>query len=1464
MSEIVVLPFAADADVERFRRALVSSLEERAGDATTHRVVITPLNGDRESTSGDAERVVVVAVEASPEGLRRLWQAGLEHPAIASDARGFVIIGRAPIGFGEPDPSLALPATLTRLFDRPRPDPAWRLADVSVSDALAAAAGRPDGDDRPVYALREADGLDAPTTREAAALEGHYRTLVDRLFPTPRRRPVAVPDMAAPVERQLHVEISSGDPRPFELDEAPGVVVLVAPSGAGKSVFVRGLAERRHLPIVRLSTVSAPEQLARRLRAATVADGRLRCVIDEFEASAAWLGHMKQATFAEELVDALREIRESRGATEFDLVLALRPSEHVETLIAALRALGPVTPVRLARLDTKLAHDFARTHVGDDAGILLRRLDEIGVTAHREDLRFFGDLCAHWRLAPDEFTADPVAVMGFGMDRRLAPADKTTTWSAPARRETAAAVAFAGTLTNRLRVAALDTPHDPNCLTETELVRLTREDRRRLWDTLSVDRVFESDTVSTGFQHESDREFLAAEHLAALPSHLVARWMVVGDGEHARVPFSLRAVARWLLLRAPEERVRWLLKVEPTLVVEALPWLRPELQAPAVEALIAAHRAGRFPIWEAEFRLADGFTLHGSGVRELLTSTLSHAADRFVRRFAARALSHLQDPSVAALLADLALDPAEETDVRVAAAASVVQLGDDAAIRSLEPLLDLAPAEDPDLELRGLALRALWPRYIDARRLFGALEPWPKREYFGAYAGLFWHAAETLAGIRAADLPIAVEWAAGKLTDPDVIWVGESTGQDVARFALELARRALALRSPGDVGSPWVELCIRAMRYRQVEALRRPQDQDLWRTATRAFVSRMVSPREIDVLLTAEILGREDLDWVLAEAELPNASRAWATLAVHLWHPEVRPELVDAIRALPGAVEAAPHWFGTIELDGERELNRQVTTEPVATPAEPQAPPSAAAILSMDYARAGDRWVDLHWWALCQCEWQRLHGGSVDAFRLPGAPGLDTPDEGRVIDAATEFIASLGATPEHLTGQRLGDTAPARAFGTLAIHAPDRLRALGPEVLGAWAPLAVDGFPPDDRGPWLRLLWAEAPMALRAALHQVAGDDSSSSVIGRTLTELDRPAAIELAFEFLEADGLAESVRRVVLGVTLERDEAARTRARAWALAHLERAGVETALLQLDPEPVLVRHLLANGRAEHAARLLSTHHDQVGVRRGRVSTLEKLSLNERAALVEALLALESRRDAFSSRALTRTLIQSLVDTGEVAALTDLASRHPEFQPDAERARVQRAQLDWRPPTLEDLIAGSPRIDTIEGLQRRTLDALEEIQRFDLDGDCAYTEGLWNEASLKQETDLRNWLKVQLNLRVPAGVIVARAEGEQREGRQRTDLVVERTEGNRALRVVVEVKRAPDAAPGTVPAKGYTQLAGYLDALAGLAEVRGILVVFIADARRKGEWIKALAGSKDRLAGFVFCVPPRPGKRGQKT
>ena len=512
--------------------------------------------------------------------------------------------------------------------------------------------------------------------------------------------------------------------------------------------------------------------------------------------------------------------------------------------------------------------------------------------------------------------------------------------------------------------------------------------------------------------------------------------------------------------------------------------------------------------------------------------------------------------------------------------------------------------------------------------------------------------------------------------------------------------RALALRAPNDFGAPWLELCARAIECGLVRTLRRPQDTKFWRAAARLHVSRLSDPDDIFPMLDTGVVDATDLDWVLEEAKAPGSLRQWVMLAVTLWHPQTRPELFDAIHALPGAVELAPYWFKPIALDSDEaqraraDLHRR-EPKPAAEAPTPPEPPPVRTILSMSFAQPDQRWLAVHQQALCRSEWRDLHCGSVDAFTLPGAPAVTSPEAQALLDAASEFIESAEPALARWSRERPKwnfDASAACALGTLAIHAPERLLALGPALLGAWAPLALGSSPPDDRGPWLRLLWAEAPAALRDALRQVAGDTMSGGSLRRALTELDRAAAIELALELLDTDTTADAVCCDLLFLLFDRGDA--LQARTWALAHLDRDGIELTLVRHDPEPVHLRQLLTTGRAEEAARLLARTHDRLGLRTGHLATLEKLSPAERAALVDALLAVARTLPVsgfialsdITLRGLAQALLRGLVDAGEVAALTDLAKRHPELQPEAERARVQRAQLDWKPPTLESLIA----------------------------------------------------------------------------------------------------------------------------------------------------------------------------------
>ncbi len=109
-------------------------------------------------------------------------------------------------------------------------------------------------------------------------------------------------------------------------------------------------------------------------------------------------------------------------------------------------------------------------------------------------------------------------------------------------------------------------------------------------------------------------------------------------------------------------------------------------------------------------------------------------------------------------LADLALDAsnANPLHIRINAAYAVIRIGDDATKARLKPLATGQAGEDPDDELKGCGLRAVWPSHMTAEELFDVLTP-PKRQVFTGSYQMFLHSgvAEYL---QESHLPKALAW----------------------------------------------------------------------------------------------------------------------------------------------------------------------------------------------------------------------------------------------------------------------------------------------------------------------------------------------------------------------------------------------------------------------------------------------------------------------------------------------------------------------------------------------------------------------------------------------------------------------------------------------------------------------------------------------------------------------------------
>jgi predicted NACHT family NTPase len=107
-------------------------------------------------------------------------------------------------------------------------------------------------------------------------------------------------------------------------------------------------------------------------------------------------------------------------------------------------------------------------------------------------------------------------------------------------------------------------------------------------------------------------------------------------------------------------------------------------------------------------------------------------------------------------LADIALDPSADRALRNSAAAAAADVGSLEVRARLKPLAFGEACDDPDDELKGSGLRALWPDSITAAELFPLLTPPKQANLSSAYSRfLYDHVIEKL---PVQDLPRALDW----------------------------------------------------------------------------------------------------------------------------------------------------------------------------------------------------------------------------------------------------------------------------------------------------------------------------------------------------------------------------------------------------------------------------------------------------------------------------------------------------------------------------------------------------------------------------------------------------------------------------------------------------------------------------------------------------------------------------------
>lgn len=243
-------------------------------------------------------------------------------------------------------------------------------------------------------------------------------------------------------------------------------------------------------------------------------------------------------------------------------------------------------------------------------------------------------------------------------------------------------------------------------------------DKHLLRETVSMTALFTGQGRDRlGFAHYSFAEFLAAWYLRRTDNEADRLLDILRYARSSPLVPRLRETAAWLasLHRPVMER---LLSEEPAVLLH-------------VDGA-ALTDADKFRLTQALLGRCANRALYPHDLPQCALRKLAHpgladqlrpwindrAQSRQARELAIALAQWCTVKPLADALVRIALDSAEDYDLRVAATRAVVRIGEEAALKALRPLALGQAGPDPDRRLRDLALYGLWPKHLTAEEFF--------------------------------------------------------------------------------------------------------------------------------------------------------------------------------------------------------------------------------------------------------------------------------------------------------------------------------------------------------------------------------------------------------------------------------------------------------------------------------------------------------------------------------------------------------------------------------------------------------------------------------------------------------------------------------------------------------------------------------------------------------------------------
>jgi len=263
-----------------------------------------------------------------------------------------------------------------------------------------------------------------------------------------------------------------------------------------------------------------------------------------------------------------------------------------------------------------------------------------------------------------------------------------------------------------------------------------------------------------GWAHQTYAEFLTSRYVKkhGMPIKQVRPLIFHPSNQGRKLVPQLHEVAAWMAVTNSDVLGAVATSDPEALLGAAAASLSGEQREAVVDSLLRQASAGRtlhlqWGRYGSYHKL--GHPRLAAQLRPYLTDSQKTQGARLLAVSIARAC---RIEELGAELADVALDPTVDKFLRHHAAATAAEIGTSEVRARLRPLAFGEAGDDPDDELKGSGLRALWPEFITADELFDLLTPPKQRNLFGTYSSFFYD--RVIPGLKRGDLPVALAWFA--------------------------------------------------------------------------------------------------------------------------------------------------------------------------------------------------------------------------------------------------------------------------------------------------------------------------------------------------------------------------------------------------------------------------------------------------------------------------------------------------------------------------------------------------------------------------------------------------------------------------------------------------------------------------------------------------------------------------------